>query len=344
MLLDLEYISRISVELKKFKKKTDGSFNFRCPICGDSKKDENKARAWFYKSNKHNKMTFKCYNCGAAMLFQSFLKSNFHNHYKEYLLDKFKATRTTPVRETTYKKNKKMDQFKKSYSIQKLESKESYYSSIKSIESLSSDHPAKAYLINRLIPREALKDLYWTDHFKAFTNSLVPGKFKEPIEVEEGRILIPLRDEFGIDFGFQGRSIDPDNTIRYMTIIVKDVGTKAYGLDKVNINKPILVVEGPFDSMLIENSIAACGSDLSNVVGDAYMLDNEPRNKHIVKKYEKLVLENKKIVLFPEKYQGLDVNDLILKGITPKQVQDLIMNNMYSGTRAILALKKWRKC
>ena len=44
--IDLNYISKIQPRLQQFKKKRDYLFNFRCPVCGDSKKSKTKARAY----------------------------------------------------------------------------------------------------------------------------------------------------------------------------------------------------------------------------------------------------------------------------------------------------------
>ena len=47
--IDLDYISKIQPRLQQFKKKRDYLFNFRCPVCGDSKKSNTKARAYLYR-------------------------------------------------------------------------------------------------------------------------------------------------------------------------------------------------------------------------------------------------------------------------------------------------------
>jgi len=47
--IDLNYISKIQPRLQQFKKKRDYLFNFRCPVCGDSKKSKTKARAYLYR-------------------------------------------------------------------------------------------------------------------------------------------------------------------------------------------------------------------------------------------------------------------------------------------------------
>ena len=67
---DDKYINLVSSRLQKFKKVKHDLYNFRCCICGDSKKNKNKARAYFY--NIKNNTNFKCHNCGSSMSFNNF--------------------------------------------------------------------------------------------------------------------------------------------------------------------------------------------------------------------------------------------------------------------------------
>ena len=80
--------------------------------------------------------------------------------------------------------------------------------------------------------------------------------------------------------GFQGRSLVP-NSVKYITVMLKEEAPKVYGMDRIDTEKSVYVVEGPFDSTFVNNSIALCGSD-----GDLerfkdcdyiYAYDNEPR-------------------------------------------------------------------
>ena len=61
--------------------------------------------------------------------------------------------------------------------------------------------------------------------------------------------------------GIQGRSLDFRNpkSVKYITVMINDDAPKIYGLDDVELDGPVYVTEGPFDSTFIENSIAMCG-------------------------------------------------------------------------------------
>ena len=47
-LVDSKYIGLVSSRLPKFKRIKPNLYNCRCPICGDSQKQRNKARGYFY--------------------------------------------------------------------------------------------------------------------------------------------------------------------------------------------------------------------------------------------------------------------------------------------------------
>ena len=91
-LVDSKYISLVSSRLQKFKKVKADLYNFRCPICGDSQKNKNKTRGYFYVVK--NNTNFKCHNCGASLSLNNFLKKIDTTLYKQYTLEKFKEGHT----------------------------------------------------------------------------------------------------------------------------------------------------------------------------------------------------------------------------------------------------------
>ncbi len=70
-LVDSKYIGLVSSRLQKFKRVKGDLYNFRCPLCGDSKKHKNKARGYVYPLKAD--MNYKCHNCGASSTFSNFL-------------------------------------------------------------------------------------------------------------------------------------------------------------------------------------------------------------------------------------------------------------------------------
>lgn len=65
--------------------KCGDKLNFRCPLCGDSKKSTRKKRGWFYMKTA----SYYCFNCGTGMSGIKFLEaisgSNYEDIKREYL-------------------------------------------------------------------------------------------------------------------------------------------------------------------------------------------------------------------------------------------------------------------
>ena len=91
-LVDSKYIGIISPRLQKFKKVKNNLYNFRCPICGDSKRNKTKTRGYLYAIKAN--VNFKCHNCSASMSLSNFLKTLDPVIHKQYAVEKFKDGHT----------------------------------------------------------------------------------------------------------------------------------------------------------------------------------------------------------------------------------------------------------
>ena len=137
-------------------------------------------------------------------------------------------------------------------------------------------------------------------------------------------------------------------TLRYILVKVKEDAPTVFGLDKVDMSRPISVVEGPLDSLFLENSIACSGTAFNKIdeLGIdrdkiKIILDNEPRNKEVVKLVEKYVEMDYNVVIWPSPLTQKDINDMVNDGI---DVRDVISNNTQSGLTAKFLLNQWKKC
>jgi hypothetical protein len=124
---------------------------------------------------------------------------------------------------------------------------------------------------------------------------------------------------------------------------------KLFGLDQVDFNKKYYVVEGPIDSLFLSNAVAMAGADgnatgLENLENAVFVFDNEPRNKEIVNRMEKILDRGYKVCIWPSKLEVKDVNDMVLAGITSASVELMIDQHTYKGLAGRLALATWRKC
>ena len=320
-LVDSKYIGLVSSRLQKFKRVKADLYNFRCPICGDSQKHKNKARGYFYQVKTNT--NYKCHNCGASLSFNNFLKQIDPTLHKQYTMEKFKEGHTGKnfvVEEPKF-------EFKKPVFKKKLD-----------LPRASEVPIAKKYLEKRGIDSTKF---YFAHKFKEWVNT--KKKTFDSIIKDDSRIIIPMYDTERNLIGFQGRSLGP-NSVKYITIMLNDDAPKIYGLDKINDKEPIYITEGPFDSTLVENSVAMCGSDIDiRTFGWSdyiWIYDNEPRNREIVQRISKTIGRGEKIVIWPEGILEKDINDMVLSG---HNVQSIVESNVYSGLEANLKFNTWKR-
>jgi len=321
-IIDSKYIGLISSRLQKFKRVKSNLYNFRCPICGDSQKHKNKARGYFYQIKTNT--NFKCHNCGASLSFNNFLKQIDTTLHKQYTLEKFKeghaGGRNFVVEEPKFDFTKPV--FKAKLDLPK-----------------ASEVPmAKEYLTKRKLDPNKF---YFAQKFQEWTNK--QKQTFDNIVRDECRIVIPLYDTNSELIGFQGRSLVP-NSIKYITVMLNDSKPKIYGLEKVNEEKPIYIVEGPFDSTLVENSVAMCGSDIDiRTFGWSdyiWVFDNEPRNREINNRISKVIDRGDKVVIWPSHIMQKDINDMVLSDI---DVSSVLQSSTYSGLKAKVKFNNWKK-
>ena len=117
----------------------------------------------------------------------------------------------------------------------------------------------------------------------------------------------------------------------------------------VNPDKRVYVVEGPIDSMFLENAVATADANLSSIETTLdkskviLVYDNEPRNKDIIKQMEKAIDNHFHVVIWPEMIVEKDINDMVLNGFSPDEIQDIIDKNTFVNLRAKFELIKWKK-
>lgn len=324
-----KYVRFLSTRLEKFKHVKNGLYNFRCPYCGDSQKHKNKARGYFFL--KKSEYIFKCHNCSTGRSLSNFLKDHAPDLHDQFIMEKYKNGTTGRGRYTPNPEYKSA----KPHFANKV-------SNLTPITELNSEHPARAYLEGRKIPQNKLQSLYYTDRFKRWVNTQKPNSF-DNLQNDRPRIIIPFIDSDGNWFGIQGRSLSPNATLRYITIMFDD-RLKLYGQDQINPEETVYVTEGPFDSHFIDNSVAMCGSDVDHRSLDyryrVWVYDNEPRNTQIVQRLETTIRNKEQVVIWPSQIKQKDINDMVLAGL---DVQSIVKSNTYSGMEAQVKFIQWKK-
>ncbi len=319
----------VSPNLPLFSEKKEGLWIWRCHVCGDSQKNKHRKRAYAFVAEQE--IVLYCHNCGWTSSVRDLVKHLNPTLYGEYTREKFQFSNLhvekKPVEETP-----KVDL--------------SVFDSLKNVGDFPPFHPVVKYLKKRKIPSDKFNLFYYAANFPKFVNSVVPGKITP--EIKEPRLVIPFIKNNKV-VAFQGRSFDPRNELRYITITLDDTQDKVFGYDLVDKKKDVFVVEGPINSLFLPNAVAVGGSNIITLLRNLEIskerlicvFDNEPRNPQIVKKLEKVIDAGYRVCIWPKTLDEKDdINDLVKKNIN---VFDVISQSIYKGLDAKLRFMSWRK-
>jgi len=355
--IERKFLGFISSKLEQYKQKQTDLYNFRCPYCGDSKKNKLKARGYVYR--KSNDYFFICHNCGKSTTFAKFLEHVDGTSYKQYILERYATGQTgygTNTKKPDFEQLKGNAYARFQSAINEPRRNPTQPESVErtwrafahySIKNLPDEHYARAYIKNRKIPEQFWDEILFVPQFRDFLDTEFPNHGKDEVPNDD-RVVLFYTNEKGEITNVAGRALS-DTKIRYVTVKVTDE-KKIFGLHRLQTQNKIYVLEGQFDSFFVDNSIASGDSNLGSVAAILSELDvtlvydNEPRNKDIVKQIEKSIDSGYKICLFPENTKGKDVNDMIQNGLTSSEIKDIIDRNTFSGLIAKLRFTQWKRC
>ena len=326
--------------LEGFKETTKGTFNCRCPICGDSQKNKHKKRGyWLHKNGEYK---YFCHNCGATRSVENFLKEFAPDLAREYKLEVLRETQGPSAVDDAADVMSKFESKPEFTSLGKRPFKE-----LKSISQLSHNHPAKIYISGRKIPSNLHYKIFYTDNGYSWARKWLPEKFTKDFDGKDPRIVMPLCDKSGKCFGAVARSILP-TAQRYLKMSWSEESGFVYGLDTLKKDK-VYVMEGQFDSMFIPNSVALGSMHFDlikrHLPNDevVIVLDNEPRSKSNVDQLIKANNKGYSICVWPSHIVDKDINDMVCNGMDPTDIKAIIDGNTYSGLKAKLAIQIYSK-
>ena len=331
--IDTKYISLISHRLRNFTKKGDFLWNFSCPYCGDSQKNRKKARGFIYRTK--NDLFYKCHNCSHGTNLSKLIEYVDPSTHKEYVMERYKEGSNGTPYKGAYKTPKPDFDFKTP--VFKT------FDGLKKFSEMEETHPSVKFLLDRNLPREAWNDIYFCPKFYDWTNSIIPNKFPS-LRDDHPRVVIPFFARDGSFFAFQGRAFGKEIP-KYITIKFLEDKPKIYGLDRLDLNKPIKITEGPIDSLFLSNAVALAGADADiNLQPQqcTMIFDNEPRNQEIINRMIKAVDKKFNLVVWPKSLKYKDINDMIIAGKTSAEIETIISNNTYCGLTARQHINNWK--
>ncbi len=338
--IESKYIRLISSRLRNFKQKKDYLWNFSCPICGDSKKNLSKARGYVFQ--KGTNLFFNCHNCGVGTNLGNLIKQVDPSLHKEYVLERYKSGESgfsnfkSPAFDIPAPRFDKV-------------AKEKHFEHAEWVSKLPSGHFCIVYCTNRRFLSTMIDTLLFTPNYKKFCDALVPNHGKEI--TADARLVIPFYDKYNTLIGVSGRALEnSDYKLRYVTLRTNESQDKLiYGMDKVNTNELVKIVEGPLDSMFLTNCVGSGDSALIQTAklidADQKVLifDNEPRNKEIVKLMDDAIKLGYNVVIWPDTMEQKDINEMVMSGISPDEIERIISSNTFTGLRAQMKFISWKK-
>jgi transcription elongation factor Elf1 len=332
--IDQKYLGSLSVRLEKFSKKGDNIYNFRCPVCGDSQTNKNKARGYVFA--KKGGMFYKCHNCSVSMSLGSLIKTLDPTLYKEYCLDRYKEGDTgrkphkdhgfvfKPVRFATNKH-------------------ENFKGLLVPLKELNDSHEAVVYAKNRKIPKEKFDLLFYVEDISNM-KTFAPD-YADKLVTNEPRLVLPFYNAENELVGFSCRALRGEKQ-RYIVIRIKEDSPMLYNQHLIDKKQLVYVTEGPIDSLFLPNAIAVGSSNLVVALKEyqnaCLIYDNEPRNKEIVREIKKAIELNANVCIWPKNIKEKDINEMVMSGITPGEILFLINKNTFSGLKAMLEFNNWR--
>ena len=332
--LDQKYIGFISGRLRNFKNKGNGLFEFS-HSCEDH--GSRKRRGYFYK--KGHGYNFFCHNCQESLKFSNFLKKIDPASFEDYRMEVFKEA---GVGREPREEVQPMVEAKKEVKLPKV------VNGLRPYSDLPASHPALKFAERRKIPTSFYDRIFLCSKFNAWA-SQYSESFRE-VEHDVPRMIIPYYNRDKEIFGYTCRAYGSEQP-KYIELKVDEDAEMIYGLDLVDENKPIIVLEGPIDSMFLKNAIAVGGASFQSKYLTAMrerviiVPDNDwKRNKHIADQVIKAATLGFTISLLPDKFNFKDINEGIKKGVSSEEIQEAIMAERRSGPSLLLEIALRRKC
>jgi len=332
--IDVKYLNQIGYRLPNFAKKKQDLWNCRCIICGDSKKNKNKSRGYFYRNK--NDLFYKCHNCAASQHFGTFLENLDSTLYKQYVFERYSSGMNGPKAHKNAEDDLVFEQ--------PVFNTDPLKNVAERLDKLPDDNEAVVYCRNRNIPEKKFSELYFIPSVKDIVK--IAPKYSS-IKTEEPRLLLPFYDENENLVGVAMRAMRGEN-LRYINIKLNENATLIFGQDTVDRTKTINIVEGPIDSLFLDNSIAVAGTGFNKIETLGYpedkivvVFDNQPRNTQVCDLVEKYINLNYQVCIWPCDVIEKDINDMVTAG---HDVESLIRENTYQGLMAKLKFTEWRNC
>ena len=278
-----------------------------CPFCGDK---ELKGTVWLTNTYR---WCYSCWRASCRCSSKPILATKWLKEVNPGLLDEYKKEITAQSGKTEKEKDTLKIMIERQREIDSIEQKRQLEEEMKADRESTKyfkrisvpgiyQIPAINFCKRRLIPESVWSKFYYCDEDKY-----------------HGRVIIPFYDRSGkIEF-FQGRTL-----IKSKAKYLSRVGhTALYNWDFIDKTKPIAILEGPINSIFVENSTATVGACSSGELDEKlkdldcwYIFDNDKAGR---KEAWKRVQDGKPVFMWNQFLfaynlpSGInDINDVIM--------------------------------
>lgn len=300
-------------------KRTHNSFNFRCSICGDSKKSMRKMRGHYYPHTN----SYYCFNCDYSAQGLWVISALLGNDISEIKRDFIQWSRSDS-------------------SIEEV-NKEIIPEKPKAKKQTSGNNSHWVEIPDKIKPIIEIRKIYEAP-FR-------PKNWKLYWNKKSKRIVLPWLKDGKIIY-YQERAVTKKQSPKYL--FPEDTEKPIFGLDEIDQNFPfIFLFEGAFDSIWCKNGIAIGGKRLTKYQEEflfpytqekVYFLDNQWKDLASFEQTEKIINQNinQKIFIWPKNIQYKDLNECSMENDSfINNIKDInfLNSNIFHGARALLQLK-----
>jgi len=302
-------------------------WNFRCVVCGDSKKNRGKKRGWVLYDGVEQSATYYCFNCGHSQGLITFLKERYKNLYSRYV-------KTRTVKEILSSKSNVRMVSKALPEVQTSET--AFMEASFGLWDRQSEPKIMRLQLEALkfVRLRQIPDVY-SRTFRVAYN----GKYKN-------RLLIPYLDNSARVYAFQGRDLFNTSAVKYLTN-KNENGTKVFNFYTADVDADVPILEGPFDAMFLVNAIATTGlvryetEQFVEIVNKfskrIWVFDND---KPGLEQALEFAEHGERVFCWPKKYKVKDINELkIVHSLTDVELNDIVLKNTKKGMDAVIQLK-----
>ena len=293
-------------------------FNFRCPVCGDSKKSKSKKRGYILKKKKP--WIYFCHNCFYKKTVVAWMKEFFPIHYKDFYREIVRAKE-----QNRQKPLPKIENPKPRKKFDEKEQTKFFIPIKKGVTPLFTK--AIRTCIDRKIPEEV-----WSKWYVS-----IGGMYNN-------RLIIPFLDNNKKIYYYQGRSLYDYIQPKYLSR--KGDFNSIYNYFLVDKEKPVVILEGPIDSIFVENSIALTGvktedKKLSEFPHKRYLIDFDATTTETRKKTMELLGKGEYVFCWKKFMKAFnlpmkekwDINDAIIhlniEKFTYSELEPFFTNSLF---------------